>query len=306
VDGSCMSCHQPHSSDHAKLLKESCSNCHAALTANQPKIHEAMTMAKGCSNCHNPHDSNIKLLTKTSVALCLDCHNDSLASNPLPAKVTSSHTLINSEGSCWSCHTPHASADKNLLKPKTTCLGCHDKEIQVTGRKIPNMKDKLENSVGSHSQFGYECGECHKPHASEFVRLLKDNYSVGPYGEYVEGDANKPNTYASCFKCHETALVKSQISGSETGFRKDTKNGVVIERLNLHAVHVANTKGTTGKPFGRSCSVCHDVHGTSQDHMVKPATGAVGLKLVFKSTGKGGNCTTACHGAQPIVYERID
>ncbi|HAR42242.1 MAG TPA: hypothetical protein DCS07_06375 [Bdellovibrionales bacterium] len=303
--GSCITCHQPHSADNAKLLKATCSSCHSDLTANRSRVHEAMEMEKGCINCHNPHDGKAKLLKDTSQALCTSCHNNEIASNPMPADATSIHGPINSQESCWSCHTPHAADNKHLLKPDVSCLDCHDRDIKGAARNIPSIKNKIDTSSSSHPGMGLECNECHKPHASEFVRLLNAKYSLGPYGEYIEGDA-KTNTYALCFNCHETSMLKSEITGSGTGFRKDIKNGEQIQRRNLHAVHVANTGGTTGAARGRSCSVCHDVHGTTQNKMIKPSTGSANLKLIFQATEKGGNCTTACHGIQPYGYERID
>jgi predicted CXXCH cytochrome family protein len=55
----CTSCHDPHASDHARLLKEDipalCLRCHEErFTSAKNKGHHA-ARNEMCSNCHNPH-----------------------------------------------------------------------------------------------------------------------------------------------------------------------------------------------------------------------------------------------------------
>jgi len=55
----CTTCHDPHASKHARLLKEAvprlCLNCHQErLMADKSKTHDLSSGAV-CSSCHNPH-----------------------------------------------------------------------------------------------------------------------------------------------------------------------------------------------------------------------------------------------------------
>ncbi len=55
----CTSCHNPHASDHAHLLKEEipqlCLTCHGERIAAQLGKTHALTGNEVCSTCHNPH-----------------------------------------------------------------------------------------------------------------------------------------------------------------------------------------------------------------------------------------------------------
>ena len=78
-DGMCTSCHNPHSSNEAKLLvqplKELCLTCHADKV-DFKNVH-GPTSAGDCTACHNPHESdNEKLLIKAHPDLCFTCHVD--------------------------------------------------------------------------------------------------------------------------------------------------------------------------------------------------------------------------------------
>jgi len=108
TDGNCLACHNPHQSEHSKLLlteeKALCLNCHdktiifgdikvkniKKLLQTGNFIHRAID--SGCVICHSPHGSNnILHLVKNfpgheaylnasidSFALCFSCHDSKL------------------------------------------------------------------------------------------------------------------------------------------------------------------------------------------------------------------------------------
>jgi predicted CXXCH cytochrome family protein len=65
----CTTCHNPHATEHARVLKEEmprlCLNCHAeAMTAKKGGTH-TMAGNEVCSNCHQPHASDTPKLVNT-------------------------------------------------------------------------------------------------------------------------------------------------------------------------------------------------------------------------------------------------
>lgn len=67
----CTTCHDPHASKHARLLKEDtprlCLNCHQErLMADKSKTHDLKGGAD-CSNCHNPHSTDTPKLFLSGV-----------------------------------------------------------------------------------------------------------------------------------------------------------------------------------------------------------------------------------------------
>jgi predicted CXXCH cytochrome family protein len=125
---SCVRCHNPHSADRPKLLKaetsQLCVYCHTALSKglNNPNfiVHKAVLL--GCQNCHAPHGSNNeKLLRENPNGLCLNCHDKAKFKDghPRPGHPTegkSDPLYPERQLSCVSCHKPHFSANKKLLR----------------------------------------------------------------------------------------------------------------------------------------------------------------------------------------------
>jgi len=65
----CTSCHDPHSTDHAHVLKEEiprlCLNCHEErMTAKKSSVH-VLKGNEACSTCHHPHATDAPKLVRT-------------------------------------------------------------------------------------------------------------------------------------------------------------------------------------------------------------------------------------------------
>ena len=115
------------------------------------------------------------------------------------------------------------------------------------------------------------CIGCHAPHNSPLKRLLR--FEV-------------PRL---CFECHDRGLVEQKETAKGTGFRDGVQN--------LHYLHA-------GEKNGLPCLACHDVHASSQLHLMR-TNGSVGkdaVTIVYSATDKGGNCAVSCHDA--LGYER--
>ena len=105
----CTSCHNPHGSATAKLLKgdsvnDTCYTCHADKRG--PFVWEHPPVRENCMNCHDPHGShNENMLVTRMPFLCQRCH-DGQQHPATPYDQTSINAGHNKIiGSCIECHT---------------------------------------------------------------------------------------------------------------------------------------------------------------------------------------------------------
>ena len=229
--GECGECHDPHASKFTAQLMDSqdkvCRKCHDLSTARIKKAHFQFPIAKAnCTSCHNPHGSdqaglirskahkvflgcgnchrkegaNPQELLAKGADLCFRCH--SKKKEDLKKKVV--HKAI--EDGCITCHTPHASDGKGLLKgaERPLCFGCHG-----------DVRDFMAGSVTIHPVRAEEgrCTICHDPHASDRANLFpaepievckkchsKHAQFGHPYGPGVIDPRN--NQIVTCLSCH--------------------------------------------------------------------------------------------------------
>lgn len=140
--GSCGICHNPHGSSFEKILNEPpetlCISCHYDIEEEMYLEFGHDPFIKGhCGECHDPHATNNKwVLKKNSEVLCLSCHlemgikeNHSHPYNVKPKRKLAVELELAESGNleCISCHNPHASNTKRLLRitNKVICFGCH-------------------------------------------------------------------------------------------------------------------------------------------------------------------------------------
>lgn len=316
-EGTCDACHEA----TPKHLEEGgpggmktnrtaavCHECHDAKDQGK-NIHPALEM-DDCVQCHNPHGSgNEALLILPKNQLCLECHD------PVPAEAAagSRHDAVMDAESCMNCHDPHSSDNAALLlgSQQTVCLGCHNKDIETGAgeqtKRVVNIKQRLAMpSVHDPATEENGCTNCHAPHGSKYKSLLVAAFPEKIYNRYEAGDGTTGNTYELCFNCHDAGMLNQTIGAGDTGFRNDTARGGAVVRENLHWLHVVDAIGWDGKDRGRSCSICHDPHGTTQPHLVRPWWNMRNYQpiLKFESRENGGTCLKSCH--TPKTYRRLD
>jgi predicted CXXCH cytochrome family protein len=286
--GECAKCHEPHQSENDRLLiKPSpalCLKCHKEQ-AEQIKMENVHPpFQNNCLNCHNQHSSiNEKLLDLSPQNLCLYCHDDMQKKMD---KATLIHGAIKDNRSCINCHSPHASAQKKFLVKdvKSLCLSCHDRTYTNGGRKITNIAQVLQKSKNIHGAIEKaSCIGCHDPHASSNPFLLNKAFPSGSYAGAVK------ENFAVCFNCHKGDLIEKTTTTTATNFRNGDKN--------LHAVHINGEKG-------RSCVICHNPHGSNNDHLINDFTqfGNWNMPLRYQPSAEGGSCAPGCHAERK--YER--
>lgn len=229
--GNCTGCHNPHASDRDGLLtkdkKSLCAGCHLEKGETFTKAHMGYKVAgTDCLGCHSPHSSDRKGLMKASlhkpfaenkcaschpagstgivksgINLCLGCHKASMTG----FNKISSHLIPGRADSlCDSCHNPHASDEKHLLKDKEArvCYGCHN-----------DTKEYVAKSDHKHPKLG-ACSDCHVSHGSNNQYfLVKGNDTCSqeachatqgkfthPVGEKIIDPRSK--TPMDCSTCH--------------------------------------------------------------------------------------------------------
>jgi predicted CXXCH cytochrome family protein len=211
------------------------------------------------------------MLPAVGDALCVSCHDDVQA---LAESSKYKHEALD-EG-CGGCHDPHGTGVVRMLmtEAETFCYSCHeDKEEEILAYKFQH------EPVASG-----ECWSCHAPHGSDTIALLKGNYPDTFYAPYTE------EAYSLCLSCHERGLLAYGRTSEATDFRNGDKN--------LHYVHVNKTKK------GRTCRVCHGVHGENQERLVHNSKnfGRWQIPVELTWTENGGGCLVGCH--KPLSYSR--
>jgi predicted CXXCH cytochrome family protein len=258
-----------------------CWGCHKnqKLSVINSKYLHKILKNEGCIGCHDSHGSNKTkyLLKKNELTLCVDCHKNETKK---VMKHIESSTVIHkpvAEGRCASCHAPHASNFKKLLKegPNDTalCFSCHKK-----------MEEQAKLALYKHGPIRQElCSPCHEPHAGLYAKDLKYNFEKKFYNPF------DLEVYSLCFKCHKEAVVLDKRTTYLTNFRNGDRN--------LHFLHVNREKG-------RTCLACHEVHMGSQMRHIRKSTpfGNWEIPINFIRTSTGGKCSANCH--VPKEYDR--
>ncbi|RMI02435.1 MAG: hypothetical protein D6681_10400, partial [Calditrichaeota bacterium] len=211
--------------------------------------------------------------------MCFDCHDeieDRLDNNPVV------HQAIREAKQCISCHNPHSSPRRKLLRKALPelCFTCHNgKPTDTASRPVRslNLRYKIlfAQSVHEPAADG-DCLDCHEPHAAPRHDLLSENF---PGGNYAPG---KVDTFSLCFDCHDPEMIEEPTTREYTNFRDGDRN--------LHYVHVTREKG-------RSCRNCHDLHGSDQPHLIATEVpfGKWKMPIRYEASQQGGSCLPGCH-----------
>lgn len=222
----CESCHGPgaahaeSSGDKAKILGPSaaaakvsaqCLSCHDQREGHRffPSSRHA---AEGvsCASCHGIHAAKPVvqgvLRQGSTTALCLSCHKGMEKS----LFTRSRHPLREGKMECTSCHDPHGTPGKTMLKGASAndlCFTCH--------------AEKRGPYLFSHSPVTENCMTCHNPHGSNQENLLVRREARLCQSCHLEGKhqsiAGQPddtwNAYRQCANCHTNIHGSNHPSG---------------------------------------------------------------------------------------------
>jgi predicted CXXCH cytochrome family protein len=235
----CLECHEDHSKGKA--------------------VHSAIQT--GCTSCHevrvNKDVTRVKLITTTTVALCVNCHGDKKAAD-IKGKVHEPAVR-----DCVKCHDPHTADNKNQLlkstsggKDENLCLKCHKMGVDV-----PEKGSR-------HAALDMGCETCHVTHKTgergkrEFdFHLTKDAPALcidchDPKDATIAKAHNdQPIAKADCLTCHDP----HQSAGKKLA-RKFT-HAVFSDKDSCATCHEAPRDGKVvlnQKDSKTLCLSCHD------------------------------------------------
>ncbi|WP_242343199.1 cytochrome c3 family protein [Anaeromyxobacter terrae] len=239
----CTGCHNPHASDHGKLLAADanaiCATCHKDVIAKNAKSTHQPVVQQQCGQCHDPHASNVKFnLVKGGAELCGTCHK-TLVDGATASKFK--HRAV--QNGCGSCHDAHASATgPKLLKADVPqlCLGCH----KVDG---PILMKKHMNYPVAKAQ----CTSCHDPHGSNTRGMLYNT-------------VHAPVAKGMCAQCHEAP-------GSPNGFKPKQAGIALCRGCHIQNINNMMDKNRVHRPVteGAACLTCHGPHASKAKGLLK-------------------------------------
>ncbi len=256
----CLKCHDPHQSDNKfQLLQPTsgdkgqnlCLTCHTQGLNVPEKGSRHAALDMGCETCHTVHKTGEpgKLefdyhLTKTTPALCIDCHDVKDAS-----LIKAHQGQPFATANCIQCHDPHQSAQAKLMQKFThppfadkTCEVCHQpakdgkvvltqtdsKAICVTCHA--EQAEKIEKAKVQHPGAQGDCVACHNPHAGKTPGFIQ------------------PDPVNACLACHSEQADQ-------------------FKKAHLHQ-----------PAFGQGCATCHEPHGGNNEHLLRAKGNALCLE----------------------------
>ena len=217
----------------AKKAPELCFGCHKEMekwvSAASVK-HGALSTEKSCLNCHNAHVSDIdKMLALPPMDLCLGCH-DRVQKRADGTFITNMKKLLEEKKNhhgpirqkdCSGCHNTHGSDNFRMLReayPPTfyipfdvgqyaLCFSCHEKSLVLDPEttKLTNFRNGSMNLHFKHvnkPEKGRTCRSCHKTHASNHPKHIRESVPFGTWELPVNYEKTK--TGGSCTPgCHK-------------------------------------------------------------------------------------------------------
>jgi len=237
----------------------------------------APVVSGDCLTCHSGHGSGEPALLSHKVAdLCTGCH-DAKA----PPLVKAHRGLVPTGAGCVSCHDPHVSPRKGLVRavghpPFTNedCGGCH--QARGAAIQLALVAKPTELCLVCHSTVGREpgrtfahapardgeCASCHSPHASANERLLVKTGAALCADCHDADFAKKKSVHTpvregKCLDCHGPHSSKEDKGLAKAGNALCLScHQEVGKLLKAKVVH---------QPVGQGqCRTCHDAHAT--DH----------------------------------------
>jgi predicted CXXCH cytochrome family protein len=233
--------------------------------------------------------------------------------------------------SCLSCHAPHESPVRGLLRDDEhllACAQCHEPFLDAESQRPYH-----------HRYFDPEtqCGNCHYAHQRREQQYLREDVSqmcltchtlaIRHQDRYLEQIGWKLNhlphkhevmNQGFCQVCHTphgsdqaSLLTAGYPSGSYETYRTEqyslcwgchdpqlveSATGLNFTAFrnateNLHRVHVSQMRR------GRACHLCHEAHASAQAHLIRPRLKFEKWEasLTWQPLADGGRCLSPCH-----------
>ena len=292
-----------------------CLQCHTELIPDFSKttVHSPF-MHQDCTVCHTPHGGEMVATVRSGGS----------------AQLTRFETLVEWLPLRWWFDTWGALSGSSSTSGKTTAGGA---VVAKTSRSLAGSRsmltmpeDKLcwtcDGDLGGlladqYTHVPFEkghCTECHDPHASDYIRLLKQPpnrlcFTCHPMGKELNRmQAHPPakegwctdchNPHASnykgiivarqrqlCFSCHPTVAGLANMPTQHQPFANDNCTG-------CHEPHGSDSSPLLVKPQPALCYTCHPL---VQNQFAQPSHHPIGLNLTCAS----------CHNPHAAQYPRL-
>ena len=230
-----------------------CLDCHAEVSSEK-HVHRPIRWGN-CKLCHIQSEPLLHRFTppKDMGAVCNECHL-------LPER-NSMHAPVRN-GECLSCHKPHQSEQRYLMrlsKETDLCGQCHIDQVGTNKKFVHGPV-----AIGA-------CSLCHMPHSSTRPKLLrpeKETACLNCHTEMAKRLA-PPNTVhppvkENCAQCHDPHASdhRYQLRSEQKVLCMDCHRPMIDE---LEAKPVYHEALRTEE----SCAYCHDVHASPYPKMLK-------------------------------------
>lgn len=271
--------------------------CHAKL-ATAKQIHGPVS-EKACDSCHGPDTGAHQFpLKRDPVATCTYCHK---------VVGTKSHQHDALKNGCSTCHEPHVSRTKFLLKADSTealCMTCHNTPLkrfahdpfakgqctlchqphEADNRQLlrggtrsdhcfschTDTRSKLQKAAFVHSPAKQDCDLCHSPHATDHPKQLLKSVDQ------------------TCLTCHEKVRKQEALPVKHDAMTSE------LSCLNCHLAHASDQGKLLPARMDVMCLKCHDKPVVAKDgHTVRSMKFIQNVKFLHGPI-KAGDCGT-CH-----------
>lgn len=163
-----------------------------------------------CDACHELHSEDGSQKPKEP-EVCFGCHKDVKIS----ANKRSHHPILEGKVSCSSCHDPHGSLNKGMVKSddaQQLCYTCH--------------ADKRGPSVWEHPPVEENCQSCHTVHGSNHAKLLSERIpqlcqNCHDWSRHPGTPYDNTTSFSGrwdCLRCHSAIHGSNSPSGIGQGF----------------------------------------------------------------------------------------
>jgi DmsE family decaheme c-type cytochrome len=194
---------------------QTCLQCHRNQRTSAGRLEGGHGRGQvRCSTCHPVHSEERAMVARQFPAQneqCAGCHTAAWTEFQRPHK----HRLPEGSMSCVSCHNPHGSVRRNMVRTVNAnepgCFKCHgDKRGPFAFEHAPMRVDG--------------CSTCHEPHGSANPRMLTRHEQ-----RFV------------CMECHSNVGMAQTIGGVPPAFH-DLRNpriqNCTICHIKIHGSHV--------------------------------------------------------------------
>ncbi|MCP3905079.1 MAG: hypothetical protein GY715_15755 [Planctomycetes bacterium] len=291
----------------------SCSTaeCHVSLSSSR-FVHGVLRTGEKCSNCHEADQGDhVYPLKRPGNAGCTHCHAATTGQRI--------HQHGATEVGCVTCHDPHASDQRSLIRGESvadvcstchpaehptfphapfgngTCVACHDPHESDfpallrggTGTEHcalchERIVDAIATTEQVHPPARQDCLVCHQPHGSDFPHLL----SVA--------------TDDACFSCHTD--LEQMIAGAEA------PHGALNTQAscaNCHDAHASSHPSLLKDRQDVLCLQCHDREVLATDGRTIPdMTSSIRDREFLHGPVASGDCS-ACHNVHGGTHSRL-